>query len=65
MNYFDDYYTDPQPEESRPNYIPPEQPRQPQPKKERKGMRRAVSALPPVFAFLSPLSLHLCFFTLP
>ena len=45
MNYFDDYYTDPQPEESRPNYIPPEQPRQPQPKKERKGMRRAVSAL--------------------
>ena len=38
MNYFDDYYTDPQPEEPQPNYIPQE-PKQPKPKKERKGMR--------------------------
>ena len=39
MNYFDDYYNEPQPQE-QPNYIPPKQP-----KKERKGMRRVVSAL--------------------
>ena len=40
MNYFDDYYSDPQPEE-QPNYIP----REPKPKKERKGLRRLVSAI--------------------
>ena len=45
MNYFDDYYTDPQPEEPQFNYIPHEQPKQPRPKKERKGLRRFVSAL--------------------
>lgn len=45
MNYFDDYYTDPQPEEPQPNYIPPESPKQPKPKKERKGMRRVISVL--------------------
>ena len=41
MNYFDDYYNEPQPQE-QPNYIPPQPPKQ---KKERKGMRRVVSAL--------------------
>ena len=41
MNYFDDYYNEPQPQESEPAYIPPT----PKPKKERKGMRRVVSAL--------------------
>ena len=41
MNYFDDYYNDPQPQEE-PNYIP-KQPKQPKPKKERKGTRRLVS----------------------
>ena len=41
MNYFDDYYNDPQPRQEEPNYIPPE-PKQP---KERKGFRRAVSVL--------------------
>lgn len=41
MNYFDDYYNEPQPQEES-NYIPPKQPK---PKKERKGMRRVVSAL--------------------
>ena len=41
MNYFDDYYNEPQPQEE-PNYIPPKQPK---PKKERKGMRRVVSVL--------------------
>jgi len=40
MNYFDDYYNDPQPQEE-PNYIP----REPKPKKERKGFRRVVSVL--------------------
>ena len=40
MNYFDDYYTEPQPQEE-PNYIP----REPKPKKERKGLRRVISAL--------------------
>jgi len=44
MNYFDDYYNDPQPQQEEPKYIPPE-PRQPKPKKERKGMRRVVSIL--------------------
>ena len=39
MNYFDDYYTDPQPEREQPSYIAPE----PKPRKERKGMRRVVS----------------------
>ena len=43
MNYFDDYYNEPQPQEE-PNYIPQE-PRQPKPKKERKGFRRFVSFL--------------------
>ena len=41
MNYFDDYYNEPQPQE-QPNYIPPQPPK---PQKERKGMRRVVSAL--------------------
>ena len=43
MNYFDDYYNDPQPQEE-PNYIPQE-PERPKPKKERKGLRRIVSVL--------------------
>lgn len=41
MNYFDDYYNDPQPQQEEPKYIPPE----PKPKKERKGLRRFVSAI--------------------
>ena len=41
MNYFDDYYNEPQPQEES-NYIPPKAPK---PKRERKGMRRAVSVL--------------------
>ena len=41
MNYFDDYYTDPQPEQ-QPNYIPPEAPKQ---RKERKGLRRLLSVI--------------------
>ena len=41
MNYFDDYYNDPQPEEEESNYIPC-QPKEP---RERKGMRRVVSVL--------------------
>lgn len=41
MNYFDDYYSDPQPQQERPSYIPPE----PKPPKERKGLRRVVSVL--------------------
>ena len=41
MNYFDDYYNDPQPRQEEPNYIPPE----PKAPKERKGLRRVVSAL--------------------
>lgn len=47
MNYFDDYYTDPQPQKPEPNYIPPEpvSPQPPKPKKERKGMRRGISIL--------------------
>ena len=44
MNYFDDYYNDPQPRQEEPNYIPPE-PKQPKQPKERKGFRRAVSVL--------------------
>ena len=42
MNYFDDYYNDPQPPQEQPNYIPPVSPK---PKKERKGFRRLVSVL--------------------
>ena len=41
MNYFDDYYSDPQPQQERPSYIPPE----PKLTKERKGLRRVVSVL--------------------
>ena len=41
MNYFDDYYTDSQPEQEQPSYIAPE-PKQP---KERKSLRRVVSVL--------------------
>ena len=44
MNYFDDYYNDPQPRQEEPNYIQPE-PKQPKQPKERKGFRRAVSVL--------------------
>ena len=44
MNYFDDYYNDPQPRQEESNYIPRE-PEAPKPKKERKGMKRFVSAL--------------------
>lgn len=44
MNYFDDYYTDPQPEQEKPNYIPQE-PKPPKVRKERKGLRRVVSVL--------------------
>lgn len=42
MNYFDDYYSDPQPEQERPNYIPPEPP---QKRKEGKGARRLLSVI--------------------
>ena len=42
MNYFDDYYNEPQQEQ--PAYIPPE-PKQPKERKERKGLRRAVSLI--------------------
>ncbi len=45
MNYFDDYYNDPQPQQEQPNYIPPVSPQPPKPKKERKGFRRLVSVL--------------------
>ena len=47
MNYFDDYYNDPQPRQEEPNYIPrePVNPQPPKPKKERKGMKRFVSVL--------------------
>ena len=45
MNYFDDYYNDPQPQQEQPNYIPPVSPQPPKPKKERKGFRRLVSLL--------------------
>ena len=38
MNYFDDYYSEPQQEPERPNYIPPE-PKPPKVRKERKGLR--------------------------
>ena len=41
MNYFDDYYSDSQPEQE-PNYIPPKPPRE---RKERKGLRRFLSAV--------------------
>ena len=44
MNYFDDYYSDSQPEREQGGYIPQE-PRQPKERKERKGLRRAVSIL--------------------
>ena len=47
MNYFDDYYNDPQPRQEEPNYIPrePVNPQPPKPKKDRKGMKRFVSVL--------------------
>ena len=47
MNYFDDYYSDSQSQQSEPNYIPhePVYPQPPKPKKERKGMRRGISIL--------------------
>ena len=41
MNYFDDYYNDPQPQQEAPQYVPP----QPKPRKERKGLRRLVSVV--------------------
>jgi len=44
MNYFDDYYSEPQQEPERPNYIPPE-PKPPKVRKERKGLRRVVSVI--------------------
>ena len=47
MNYFDDYYSEPQPPKEEPNYIPQEDfsPKPPKQKKERKGMKRWVSVL--------------------
>ena len=44
MNYFDDYYSNPEPQQEQPNYIPHE-PEAPKVRKERKGLRRAVSVL--------------------
>ena len=44
MNYFDDYYSDNQPEQEQPGYIPRE-PQAPKQKKERKGLRRFVSVI--------------------
>ena len=44
MSYFDDYYSDPQPELEPPRYIPPA-PKPPKVRKERKGLRRFVSVL--------------------
>ena len=44
MNYFDDYYTDPQPDQEQPSYIPPE-PKPPRQRKQRKGMRRVLSVI--------------------
>jgi len=44
MNYFDDYYSNSD-QEQQPNYIPPESPKQPKPKKERKVLRRVISAV--------------------
>ena len=41
MNYFDDYYNDPQPQQEEPQYVPP----QPKPRKERKGLRRFISVV--------------------
>ena len=41
MNYFDDYYNDSQPQQEEPQYSPPE----PKKRKERKGLRRFVSAV--------------------
>ena len=41
MNYFDDYYNDPQPQQEEPQYVPP----MPKPRKERKGLRRFVSVV--------------------
>ena len=41
MNYFDDYYHDPQPQQEEPQYQPP----MPRPRKERKGLRRLISAV--------------------
>ena len=39
MNYFEDYYSNPEEEKEQPNYIPPQQPK---PKKERKGNKRSI-----------------------
>ena len=44
MNYFDDYYSDSEPKQEQPNYIPFE-PKAPKVRKERKGLRRAISVL--------------------
>ena len=44
MSYFDDYYSDPQPQQETPNYIP-QQPEKPREKPERKGLRRVVSVV--------------------
>ena len=42
MSYFDDYYSDSEPQQEKPNYIPQE-PEPPKARKERKGLRRALS----------------------
>ena len=44
MNYFDDYYSENQPEQEQPGYIPRE-PELPKVKKERKGFKRVVSVV--------------------
>ena len=44
MNYFDDYYSDSEPKQEQPNYIPFE-PKAPKARKERKGLRRVISVL--------------------
>ena len=41
MNYFEDYYSENQPEQEQPGYIP----REPKVRKERKGLRRVVSVV--------------------
>ena len=41
MNYFDDYYSDPQPQQEQPSYIPPET----KPPRQRKGARRVLSVI--------------------
>ena len=53
MSYFDDYYTNPEPEQEKPNYIPqepvspmePTPSQEPKPHKERKGARRVLSVV--------------------